>query len=142
MVNTKTLTPLTTKLKIILTYMYFISVGSAIAALAFAFSSDQFLRDSGLANFEDRVVFIVTYTIIAVLYAWVIYLLHKRKTQAGIAFVITVLVTYSLGNLQPSSSDLLLSTIILATILTAIDVVIAIFLLQSSEAKSILKSKG
>lgn len=109
--------------------------------LSFAFSSEQMLKDSGVADMNERIIMLLIATISMLLIGWVLHSFHKRKARTGIIFVIFLLISYAIsGNITESgfSPLAIISTVVFVTA----DILIVLYLLESKEAKTLFKNKG
>ena len=140
MTTSKTQPPLSFKFKLILGYLYAIVSITALAAVAFSFGPDDLLKEARVLDPAVRIATVIAYIVSTALYAWAIYLLHKRSKQTVVAFVAASLVSYGLSDLI-GQSDMSVSTIIFSLTFLAVELAIALFLLQSKEAKTLLKNK-
>lgn len=140
MTTSKAHPPLSLKLKFILGYLYIIALTTALAAVLFSFGPADLLNEAGLSDVTLRIMTVTICAISTALYAWVIYLIHKRSDQTPTAFVIASLVSYGLGELI-GRTDTSISIVIISITLLAVELTIALFLLQSKEAKLLLKNK-
>jgi hypothetical protein len=137
------------KLKLVVGYMYLNLAGCIISVLVYLFASGQIFMEAGASSspndiFIKRVTSIIVIIALGALAAWVVFLIHKRRSQTALAFVIYAITTYGLnsfiGTGDTSQASSLFYTA-LPVVFVAIDIAIAIFLLQSKETKSQLKIK-
>ena len=143
MTSTTKTSPLSWKLKIFLAYLYLGLVGSALTILTFSFASDQILKNSDVPyTLTSRLTIIIISIIIAALYGWILYLLHKRKSHTAHAFIILLIVSNGLDPIQPHHDGVVSLATLSAIIFIIIDIAITLFLLESREAKSQLKNMG
>lgn len=133
--------PLSFRLKLVLIWSYISFIASILLSIIYCSIPDSELNTDPKT---DRMLTIFTCLIVGALAGLTIYLIHKRKEKAVVAFIMMTLLSYGLSSIAGSAVNSkadTISEIATVSIFFLVDLYLVAYLLLSTEVKSQLKQK-